>query len=374
MSHRLAPGVSRLAAMGAAGLVLALGITLTPATPAPAATVTDAIDSTGVADVSAATDVTSDVARVTDRLRRDLGARYGGTWLDPDGRLVVAVTDPAALAAVRAAGVTPRLVVRGEAALDATAARLDRAARLVPSGVVGWYVDLPADQVVVQARPEAVKAAAAFATAAGAAPEAIRVVPTDETPRPLADVLGGDPFRTASGGRCSVGFTVAGGFLTAGHCGRAGDLAYALNGEVMGVFRPSSYPGGDYALVTLYPGWTPVGKVRAPGVTGDIPVHGAIEAAVGAVVCLHSSITGRRCGTVTARNQTVVYPGGTVTGLTRTTLCAEPGDSGAPVLAGNQAQGIISGGSGNCTTGGVSYFQPIRKPLAAYGVTLLTSP
>src|SRR5690606_12095417 len=132
-------------------------------------------------------------------------------------------------AAVRAAGVTPRLVVRGEAALDATAARLDRAARLVPSGVVGWYVDLPADQVVVQARPEAVKAAAAFATAAGAAPEAIRVVPTDETPRPLADVLGGDPFRTASGGRCSVGFTVAGGFLTAGHCGRAGDLAYALN-------------------------------------------------------------------------------------------------------------------------------------------------
>lgn len=377
MSHRLAPGVTRLAATGAAGLVLILGIASTAATPASAAARTNTTDIADVADVPAATEATSDVtsgtARVTDRLRRDLGTRYGGAWLDPGGRLVVAVTDPAALAPVRAAGATPRLVVRGEAVLVATAARLDRAAHLVPSGVVGWYVDLPTDQVVVQARPEAATAAAAFATAAGAAADAIRVVPTDETPSPLADVLGGDPFRTASGGRCTVGFTVAGGFLTAGHCGRTGELAYTLSGEAMGVFRSSSYPGNDYALVSLYPGWTPVGKVRAPGVAGDIPVHGAVEAAVGAVVCRYGSTTGRRCGTVTAKNQTVVYPGGTVSGLTRTTLCAEPGDSGAPVLAGNQAQGIISGGSGNCTTGGVSYFQPIREPLAVYGLTLLTS-
>lgn len=185
-------------------------------------------------------------------------------------------------------------------------------------------------------------------------------------------VRGGDPYRTAAGGRCLVGFTVVGGFLTAGRCGRAGDLVYAADGQVMGSFQASSYPGNDYAWVRLNAGWTPVGQVRG-GATGAVSVRGSTEAPVGAAVCRYGSTTGWRCGTLQARNQTVVFAGGTVSGLTRTNVCAEPGDAGAPFLAGDQAQGLLSGGSGNCGSGGTSYFQPVREPLAAYGLTLLTA-
>ncbi|MEH0929165.1 hypothetical protein [Micromonospora sp. CPCC 205558] len=32
--------------------------------------------------------------------------------------------------------------------------------------------------------------------------------------------------------------------------------------------------------------------------------------------------------------------------------------------------GILSGGTGNCTAGGTTYYQPIAEVLAAYGLTL----
>jgi hypothetical protein len=62
-----------------------------------------------------------------------------------------------------------------------------------------------------------------------------------------------------------------------------------------------------------------------------------------------------------------------VTGLTRTTACAEPGDSGGPYVSGQQAQGLTSGGSGNCSVGGTTFFQPLQPVLAAFGLTLVTS-
>ncbi len=54
-------------------------------------------------------------------------------------------------------------------------------------------------------------------------------------------------------------------------------------------------------------------------------------------------------------------------------MCAEPGDSGGSLLAGNQAQGVTSGGSGDCTSGGTTYFQPVNEILQTYGLRLLTS-
>ncbi|MBM7775716.1 streptogrisin C [Actinokineospora baliensis] len=128
---------------------------------------------------------------------------------------------------------------------------------------------------------------------------------------------------------------------------------------------------------------SPVGVVDAPPDSTSTPlvrtgpasttvVKGATEAAIGAQVCRYGPTTGWRCGTVQAKNQTVNYPGGTVTGLTRTSMCVEPGDAGAPVLAGGQAQGVVVGGSGNCSAGGTSYFMPIRQVLSAYGLVLYT--
>jgi streptogrisin C len=81
---------------------------------------------------------------------------------------------------------------------------------------------------------------------------------------------------------------------------------------------------------------------------------------------------------VQANNQTVNYGGGdVVSGLTRTTVCAEPGDSGGAFVSPNgatrvQAQGITSGGSGNCTSGGTTFHQPVNEALSRYGLTLVT--
>ena len=80
--------------------------------------------------------------------------------------------------------------------------------------------------------------------------------------------------------------------------------------------------------------------------------------------------TGTHSGVVTQLNGTVRYAEGTVTGLIRTTVCAEGGDSGGSLYAGTVAYGLTSGGSGNCSSGGVTYFQPVTEPLGVYGVSV----
>lgn len=64
------------------------------------------------------------------------------------------------------------------------------------------------------------------------------------------------------------------------------------------------------------------------------------------------------------------YAEGSVSGLIRTTVCAEPGDSGGSLYSGSTALGLTSGGSGNCSSGGVTYFQPVVEALNAYGVSV----
>ena len=68
---------------------------------------------------------------------------------------------------------------------------------------------------------------------------------------------------------------------------------------------------------------------------------------------------------MTALNATVNYAEGTVTGLIRTTVCAEPGDSGGSLYSGTVAYGLTSGGSGNCSSGGTTFFQPVTEALAS---------
>jgi hypothetical protein len=73
---------------------------------------------------------------------------------------------------------------------------------------------------------------------------------------------------------------------------------------------------------------------------------------------------------VQATNATVNYAEGTVTGLIKTNVCAEGGDSGGSLFDGTKAIGLTSGGSGNCTSGGTTYFQPVVEALNAYGVSV----
>jgi len=299
-------------------------------------------------------------SRLNLSLRKGLGGAYAGAWLDK-GTLTVAVTDAAAAARVRAAGATASVVKHSEARLDAAKSTLD--GRAVPRGVPGWYVDPRANAVIVLANPGSEAAARTFAR--GVSGVVVRT--SGEVPRTLIDVIGGNAYFIGSGTRCSVGFSVTGGFVSAGHCGTTG----ATTSQPSGSFAGSSFPGNDYSFVRVSAGNTPRGLVNNYA-GGTVTVAGSTDAAVGATVCRSGSTTGWHCGTIQARNASVTYPQGTVTGLIRTNVCAEPGDSGGSLLAGSQAQGVTSGGSGNCSSGGTTFFQPVNEILGAFGLTLVT--
>lgn len=51
-------------------------------------------------------------------------------------------------------------------------------------------------------------------------------------------------------------------------------------------------------------------------------------------------------------------------------MCAEPGDSGGPLYDGTKALGLTSGGSGDCSSGGTTFFQPVTEAASVYGVTV----
>ena len=363
-----------------AGIVAALG---TPAAAAPAAPTATAASPDMLAALQRDLGLTADGAReriATDlaasrtelRLRKQLGKAFAGAWVTADGKsFVVAVSDAVRAAEVRAAGATAKVVARNGATLDAVKAGLDRAAAHAPArSVPGWYVDVRTNSVVVLAKGGTADARA-FVRASGVTAAAVRIVASTETPRTLYDVRGGDAYYMG-GGRCSVGFSVNGGFVTAGHCGTPGTATQGYNQVAQGTFQGSSFPGNDYAWVAVNSNWIPQPWVNNYS-GGNVTVAGSTEAAVGAAICRSGSTTGWRCGSIQAKNQTVNYAQGSVSGLTRTNACAEPGDSGGSWLSGQQAQGVTSGGSGNCSVGGTTYFQPVNEILSAYGRTLVTS-
>jgi streptogrisin C len=309
-------------------------------------------------------------AAATQKTVKDFaGTSYAGAWFDAAlGKLVVGVTDSAKSRVVKALGAEPKVVANSAASLDATKAAIDAAGN-APTEVTGWYVDDKANSVVVTVQRGAVSSVSSFLTAARAAGP-VTVVETDQTPMLFADIRGGDAYNINGTSRCSIGFSVSGGFVSAGHCGTTG-ATVTSGGQSMGSFAGSSFPGNDYSYVRTNSGWTPTAKVNHYG-GADVIVSGSTEAAVGASVCRSGSTTGWHCGTVQAKNQTVNYQQGSVSGLTQTNACAEPGDSGGSWVSGTQAQGVTSGGSGNCTSGGTTYFQPVNEILSVYGVSLIT--
>ncbi|MFJ5834602.1 S1 family peptidase [Streptomyces sp. NPDC093089] len=305
--------------------------------------------------------------------RQSVGAAYGGSWFDAaSGRLVVAVTDRAEEAEVRALGADTRLVRHSAAALDRAKARLDTLR--APAGVAGWHVDPRTNSVVVdvvrsERQNPAVRSFVDRARAGGP----VTVAETEQAPRTYAaGTVGGDPYYTGNV-RCSIGFSVYGGFVTAGHCGRAGAAVRGWDGSAMGTFQGSSFPGDDYAYVSIHSGWWTVPVVLGWGTIPDQLVRGSAEAPVGSSICRSGSTTHWRCGTVLAKNETVNYSQGAVYQMTKTSVCAEGGDSGGSFLSGDQAQGVTSGGWGNCSSGGETWFQPINEILGRYGLRLHTA-
>ena len=304
-------------------------------------------------------------------LRAELGSSFAGAWRDPtSSEFLVATTDPAALPRVRAAGAQPRLVSRNLLTLQAVMAELDSRSPHVPDAVTGWHIDPASNSVVISTTDEA--AAVAFA----AGQQGVRIQRVTARPVPLSDLHGGDTISSSEGGRCSVGFNaVSGGkryIITAGHCAKMGGTWSGPNGRVIGPVAAASFPGHDFGLVEVAsPAWEQAGNVDTDG--GYLPVTGHTPVPVGTKVCLSGSTSGYHCGRVEAIGETVNYgDGNVVRGLTRTSVCAEAGDSGGPFISGTQAQGTLSGGTGGCLLGGTSYFQPINTVLDTYGLTLIT--
>ncbi len=131
----------------------------------------------------------------------------------------------------------------------------------------------------------------------------------------------------------------------------------------------TSFPGNDYGIVRHNNSGNAAGNVYLyNGSYRDIT--GAGNAYVGQSAQRSGSTTGLRSGSVTALNATVNYAEGSVSGLIRTNICAQPGDSGGSLFSGSTALGLTSGGSGNCSTGGTTFFQPVTEALSRYGVSI----
>lgn len=307
------------------------------------------------------------------KAKRAAGSSYGGSWFDAEsGKLTVAVTRGADTEAIRATGATVRLVRHSARQLDAAKARIDELS--APAGVSSWHVDPKANKVVVNVvtpRQDDNDVQAFLAQARQAAPVTVKQTPG--APQTFAaGTVGGDPYYTGNV-RCSIGFSVHGGFVTAGHCGGAGAAVYGWDRSYVGNFQGSSFPDNDYAWVNVGSGWWTVPVVLGWGTIPDQLVRGSNEAPVGTSICRSGSTTQWRCGTVLAKNETVNYSQGAVHQMTKTSVCAEGGDSGGSFISGDQAQGVTSGGWGNCSSGGETWYQPVNEILNRYGLTLHTA-
>jgi streptogrisin D len=263
--------------------------------------------------------------------------------------------------------------VRTPAHVAAARAALENAGRLVGTA---WAVDEASRKVVVDVFDNASPATAfrveAIARGAGGAVRIHRASGTLTRRIAGGDAIYGGQYR------CSLGFNVQSGsgtkyFLTAGHCGDIASTWYANSSksQLLGSVAGSSFPGNDYAIVRYDPNSpvSPAGTVDLYNGTSQ-DITSAANPFVGEPVRRSGSTTHVHSGMVQAVNATVYYAEGTVRGLIKTNVCAEPGDSGGALFDGPKALGLTSGGSGNCRTGGTTYFQPVIEALNAYGVSV----
>ncbi|HEY2675073.1 MAG TPA: S1 family peptidase [Rugosimonospora sp.] len=303
-------------------------------------------------------------------LASDLGSRSAGSYLDQaTGKMVVNISDPALAQTVRSAGAQPRLVAHSAAQLAQTTSRLNSSPEIAGTA---WATDPVTNQVIVSVDSTVTGAKLAqINTLVASLGSTARVEHVTGAIR--TEIAGGDAIY---GGqyRCSLGFSVRSGstyyFLTAGHCGNIASTWYSNSGHttVLGTTAGSSFPGNDYAIVRWTGSGTPAGSVDLYSGSQDITSAGT--AYVGESVRRSGSTTHVHSGSVQQVNATVTYAEGRVSGLIRTNVCAEGGDSGGSLFAGAVAVGLTSGGSGNCTSGGTTYFQPVTEALSAYGVSV----
>ncbi|GHA60984.1 S1 family peptidase [Streptomyces purpurascens] len=359
MKHRRIP--KRRAALAGAGVaaLVAAGVTFQSANASEPAKAS----APETLSVSAA-------GKLASTLAKDLGADSAGTYYDTKSKnLVVNVLDEAAAKAVEKAGAKARVVANSLAELKSARGTL-KADATIPG--TAWVTDPTTNKVVVTADRTVSKAEWATLTKVvdglGAKAELKR---SKGEYKPF--IAGGDAI-TGGSGRCSLGFNVVKGgepfFLTAGHCTEGISTWSDSSGKEIGTNADSSFPDNDYGLVKYTAEVAHPSEVNLyNGSTQKI--SGAAEATVGMQVTRSGSTTQVHDGKVTGLDATVNYGNGDiVNGLIQTDVCAEPGDSGGSLFSGSSAVGLTSGGSGDCTSGGETFFQPVTEALSATGTEI----
>ncbi|MBA2949970.1 S1 family peptidase [Streptomyces himalayensis] len=359
MKHRRIP--RRRAAVAGAGIaaLVAAGVTFQTANA-----------STDTPTLTPETLSVATAGKLASSLTEELGADAAGTYYDAKAKhLVVNVLDEDAAGTAEAAGAVARIVQNSLAELkNARTTLKDKAT--IPG--TAWAVDPASNKVVVTADR----------TVEGAELDKLTEVVeslggTAELKRTKGEfkpfIAGGDAI-TGGGGRCSLGFNVVKGgepyFLTAGHCTESISTWSDSDGNVIGENEGSSFPDNDYGLVKYTADVDHPSEVNLYDGSAQ-EITGAGEATVGMQVTRSGSTTQVHDGEVTGLDATVNYGNGDiVNGLIQTTVCAEPGDSGGSLFSGSTAIGLTSGGSGDCTSGGETFFQPVTEALSAYGAEI----
>lgn len=346
----------RVLIAGAGVAALAAGtLTVTTANASPDAPTVKSLSSASASKL--ASSLTSDI-------KGEAGAYYDAKAK----KLVVNVTDAAAKDKVEAAGAEARVVKHTMAKLSSvkdslTGKNVAGTARAVD--VKSNKVVVTADKTVKGAKLDQLKQQI---EAQGGKAELKRTAGKFTTKIAGGDAIWGD------GSRCSLGFNVTKdgkpAFLTAGHCTTAvSSWSDSQGGQPIAESGDGKFPGADYGIA-LYNGDTDAPSEVNLYDGGTQAISGAADAEVGQKVTRSGSTTQVHDGTVKAVDASVTYPEGTVDGLIQTDVCAEPGDSGGSLFAGDKALGLTSGGSGDCSSGGETYFQPVPAALDALGAQI----
>ncbi|QLH20860.1 S1 family peptidase [Streptomyces sp. Rer75] len=357
MKHRRIPKRRAVIAGAGAMALAAAALTLQNANAAPA-------------EPQPHTLSVNSAGKLANTLTSALKTDAAGTYYDAKAKkLVVNVVNKAAAERVRDAGAEAKVVEHTLAQLKQARATLKDKATIPGTS---WSVDPRANKVVVTA-DSSVKGSR-MATLNKVAKSLGDKVEVKRSAGKFSTFLAGGDAIWGGGGRCSLGFNVVKDgqpyFLTAGHCTESiKSWSDSQGGDEIGANEGSDFPGNDYGLVKYTKDVAHPSEVNL--YNGDSQaISKAGEATVGQKVTRSGSTTQVHDGEVTGLDATVNYQEGSVSGLIQTNVCAEPGDSGGALFAGDTALGLTSGGSGDCSSGGETFFQPVPEALEAYGAKI----
>jgi streptogrisin C len=309
-------------------------------------------------------------AEVYLRIRSLELASYAGAWFDGETLgLQVAVTEPADHQLIEWLGGQPLTVTFSLSELEA--ARANTQTQLSEKVAIREsHIDYKTNRVVIGVASDQIRLAERTISALGREGDKLRIIESKgQVLTSSGPVRGGNGTRNYTWQQqepnhpsypfpCSIGASVEGGYVTAGHCGLQSHEMRTPAGQILGTipFQGSthlstgSYQNGeDGAWVETVSAWTP-----SPQINGydhgifSIPASwaGMLESPVGATVCRYGQTTAKaRCGAILAKD--VDFPSYGLYGFSTADgeICTEYGDSGGPfVTASGQMQGTNSGG------------------------------